>query len=77
MPRIRNDTTQTLDFIVSGAATNGVPPTDSIAPGETKDIDVDENDATYQGRIIAGAIVAVGAKPAKPAKPSNRVSPAE
>lgn len=54
--KITNNTRDTLDFIVSGKAKNGVPPTDFVEAGETKDIDVDVNDPVVQGRIRSGAI---------------------
>jgi hypothetical protein len=56
MPKITNDTNRVLDFVVKGEAKDGVPPTVSIAPGETKDIDVDEKDGMLQGYLHAGAI---------------------
>ena len=56
MPRLTNMTRDVLDFIVRGAPKDGVPPTESIAPGETRDIDGVEN-ATYHGRIAAGAVL--------------------
>ncbi len=58
MPRITNNTREVMDFIVKGAAKNGVPPTESLKPGETRDIDAIDN-TTYQGRVVAGSIAVV------------------
>jgi len=59
VPKITNNTREVMDFIVKGAAKDGVPPTDSLKPGETRDIDAVDN-ATYQGRVLAGAITVAG-----------------
>lgn len=56
MPKITNHTRQTLDFVVVGKPKDGVPPTKSIGPGETVDIDVRDNDPVLLGRIAAGAV---------------------
>jgi hypothetical protein len=49
--------TDTLNFLVKGNPKDGVPPTDSIGPGETKDIDLRDNEsAEVKGMIIAGLI---------------------
>lgn len=60
MPKITNNTREVIDFIVKGNAKDGVPPTESLKPGETRDIDAVDN-ATYQGRVFAGAVTVVGA----------------
>jgi len=54
--RITNHTRETLDFIVRGKAKNGVAPTGSVAPGLTKDLDVDPNDPQLRGRLRSGAV---------------------
>lgn len=54
--KITNNTTQTLDFIVAGKPKDGVPPTGSVAPGETEDLDVSPDDAKLRGCIFAGAV---------------------
>jgi hypothetical protein len=55
MPRLTNRTRETIDFIVKGNAKDGVPPTESLAPGETRNIDAIEN-ATYRGRLASGLV---------------------
>ncbi len=60
MPKITNNTREVMDFIVKGNAKDGVPPTESIKPGESRDIDAVDN-ATYQGRVLAGAITVASA----------------
>jgi hypothetical protein len=57
MARLTNATKETISLIVKGAAKNGVPPTESLKPGETRDLDVVENGA-YRGRIKMGSLVA-------------------
>lgn len=54
--KITNHTREPLSFVVRGKAKDGVPPTGTIAPGATEDLDVDPNDAQLQGRILAGAV---------------------
>lgn len=56
MTRMTNTTRRTLNFVVKGPAKNGVPPTDHIEPGETKDLDVDMDSANVRGHILAGTI---------------------
>jgi hypothetical protein len=74
MPRLTNNTRETIDFIVKGAPKDGVPPTESIAPGETRDIEAVDN-ATYKGRIAAGAITVGATRGAAPvAKDSGKDS---
>ena len=65
--RITNRTRQTLDFIVAGAPKDGVPPTGSIEPGETKDLDVRADDPVLAGRMLAGAVSVEAARSVKPA----------
>jgi hypothetical protein len=67
MPNLINRTRETVDFIVKGNAKNGVPPTESLASGETRNIDVIEN-ATYRGRIASGVVALVGRGAAASAK---------
>lgn len=60
MPRLTNNTRETIDFIVKGNAKDGVPLTESLKPGETREIDAIDN-ATYQGRVVAGSITVANA----------------
>jgi hypothetical protein len=55
MPRLTNRTRETIDFIVKGDAKDGVPPTESLAPGETRNINAIDN-ATYRGRLASGMV---------------------
>lgn len=55
MPVLTNRTRETMDFIVKGNAKDGHPPTESLAPGESRNIDVLEN-ATYRGRLASGSV---------------------
>ena len=41
MQQYLNPTRETIDFIARGPAKDGVPPTESIAPGETRALDID------------------------------------
>jgi hypothetical protein len=66
--KITNNTRETLDFTLTGKAKDGVPPTGSVAPGETADLDVIE-DARFQGAVLAGAI-------SVPAKTATKVEAA-
>lgn len=54
--KITNNTRETMSFTLNGKAKDGNSPTDSIEPGETKDLDVDAESAQVKGRIFAGAI---------------------
>jgi hypothetical protein len=60
MTRLTNTTTETINLVVKGDAKNGVPPTASLKPGETREIDVVENGA-YRGRVKMGSLVATAA----------------
>lgn len=60
MARLTNTTKETISLVVKGAAKNGVPPTESLKPGETRDLDVVENGA-YRGRIKMGSLVVAAA----------------
>lgn len=54
---ITNNTDTTLDFAVHPLSVkDGVVVTNHVAPGETKDISIDPDDAMFKGRVIAGAI---------------------
>lgn len=59
MPRLTNNTRENVDFVVNGPAKDGVPPTESLAPGETRDVDAVDN-ASLKGRIASG-MVTIGA----------------
>lgn len=67
MPRLTNHTRETIDFIIKGEPTNGVPPTASLKPGETRDIGNIVQNATYRGRIASGMISVAEASPARAA----------
>jgi hypothetical protein len=55
--QITNRLSVTLDFVVKGEPKDGVPPTESLAPGETRNIDVaDPESGVIRGRVIGGAI---------------------
>lgn len=60
MVRLTNTTKEIISLVIKGAAKNGVPPTESLKPGETRDLDVVENGA-YRGRIKMGSLVAQAA----------------
>jgi hypothetical protein len=63
MPEITNNTTDTLDFVVSGKAKDGVPPTESVGPGETKSVDAIDS-ARFRGYLASGAISVKGSRAA-------------
>jgi len=55
--QITNLSEATQDYVIKGEIKNGVPPTESLAPGETKNIDVlDSEAAQIIGRVVAGTI---------------------
>jgi hypothetical protein len=56
MPRLTNTAKDAISLVVKGAAKNGVPPTENLKPGETREIDVLENGA-YRGRVKMGLLV--------------------
>lgn len=58
MARVTNLTRETMDFIV-GRGKDGVPETSSLAPGETREIDV-SRDGRTRARQRAGAIAIDG-----------------
>jgi hypothetical protein len=61
MPRLTNATKETISLVVKGPAKNGVPPTESLKSGETREIDAVENGA-YRGRIKMGSLVVAEAQ---------------
>jgi hypothetical protein len=64
--RLKNLSTQTVDLPVKGEARDGVPPTESLAPDETRDVPVrDENSGTLRGLLIAGILANEGAQNAQ------------
>jgi hypothetical protein len=66
MPQITNLTTQALDFVVKGEPKDGVPPTESVQPGETRNVDLlDEQAGDVVGRVVGGAIRIGQAKQAR------------
>ncbi len=72
--KITNNTRETMSFVLNGKAKDGNPPTDSIEPGETKDLDVDPESAQVKGRIFAGAVT-VPAKVAEKVEASVAAEP--
>jgi hypothetical protein len=63
--RLTNTTRdQTLDFVVKGEAKDGVPPTESLAPGETRNLAVDPESAAIKGALVAGVITVESGKAA-------------
>ena len=57
MPPVTNLTDIVIDFVVKGEPKDGVPPTESVAPGETKNVDfLDEQAGEVVGRVAVGAI---------------------
>lgn len=63
--KIKNLSREGLDFVVDGKPNkDNVPPTEHIAPGETKDIDVLDTEggkAQVAARVAAGLIEVSGA----------------
>lgn len=55
--RLTNTTRETIDVIVKGEAKDGVPPTDSVAPGETKNVNADPENVAFRGHLFAGSLV--------------------
>lgn len=45
-----------VDFVVKGEAKDGVPPTESVLPGETKTLNVDPENAYVKAAELAGVI---------------------
>ena len=66
--RVTNTTTQRLTVILKGEAKDGHAPTDSLDPGETKDVTVDPENVSFKGLLFAGALVDVGGAKKAPAK---------
>lgn len=57
MPQVTNLTQIVIDFVVKGEPKDGVPPTESVQPGETKNVDfLDEQAGEVAGRVAVGAI---------------------
>lgn len=55
--KVTNNTRETLNFNVKGGKVkDGVPETCHIEPGETADLDIDQDSAAVQGYVAAGAI---------------------
>jgi hypothetical protein len=61
MPKVTNLTDQTVDFIVGPAGKDGVPKTDSVAPGETKNLDITMDTPRVRSRLRMGVIEMDGA----------------
>ena len=58
--RLRNDTRETIPNVpLKGEARDGQPPTDSIAPGETKTLSVDADSPWLKALIDTGALARV------------------
>jgi hypothetical protein len=57
--KLTNTTRETLGAIpIKGEAKDGNAPTDSLAPGETKEIAVDPENITVKGLLLMGVLVA-------------------
>jgi hypothetical protein len=57
--KLTNTTRETLGAIpIKGEAKDGNAPTDSLAPGETKTLDVDPENMIVKGLLLMGALVA-------------------
>jgi 3-hydroxymyristoyl/3-hydroxydecanoyl-(acyl carrier protein) dehydratase len=67
MALIKNNTSRGIDFVVRGAAVDGVPPTAIIPPGQAREIDVDLDSAQVRGMAHVGSITIVGGEKAAPA----------
>jgi hypothetical protein len=61
-----NPTRETIDLIGKGPAKDGVPPTESIAAGETKALDVDTEHPS--NRALLAVLQQVGGNRKAPAK---------
>lgn len=63
--KIKNLSRETLNFVVDGKPNkDNVPPTDSVAPGESKDIDILDTEggkAQIAAHVAAGLIEVSGA----------------
>lgn len=55
--RVTNTTRERLTVIAKGEPQNGDAPTDSIEPGETKELNVDADNVSFKGLLFAGALV--------------------
>ena len=62
MPNVTNNTRETMDFVTGFK--DGEAMTESVAPGETKNVPLNMDDPVVKGRIAAQAIT-VDAGPAK------------
>jgi hypothetical protein len=56
--RLTNPTREAISVLVKGEPKDGDAPTESIAPGETKNVNVDPENPTIKGMLFAGALVA-------------------
>jgi hypothetical protein len=66
MPQIKSLSTQVLDFPVKGEPKDGVPPTESLQPGESRNIDLrDPDTGVIVGMVVAGLIEIGGGKQAR------------
>jgi hypothetical protein len=63
--RLLNTTREAVHVPLKGEAKDGDVPMDSIASGETKELNVDPNNMTVQGLLFAGALERVDAGKAK------------
>jgi hypothetical protein len=65
--KITNIGRKNVTLVLKGPAKDGHPPTGSIPPGETVDLDVVEN-AQFQGLVLSGAISVPSGSEKKAAK---------
>lgn len=75
MAKITNTSRETLNFITG--VKDGVAITESLKAGETREMAVDEADAQYQGRLVAGLISVDGASSPVAARAARATAPAE
>jgi hypothetical protein len=78
MALIKNLTSQGVDLVVRGEAKDGVPPTEHVGPGQTRELDVDISGPRIKGMVVGGlisvaepALVSRAAVAAKSQQPST------
>jgi hypothetical protein len=63
MVKVKNDERgQTYNFIKAGSAKDGRVETVSVGPGETVDLEVDENDPVFKAAVSFGTLTVVSGK---------------
>ena len=71
--RLTNNTSENISFLVKGEPKDGHAPTDSIRPGETKNVNVDPENPSIKGLLFAGALTPED-EPRRAARPAAAVS---